>query len=76
MDEISKEIITTLRESGKPLSTQDIATNINRHWSTVQTRCLKLQNKGKVGGFRVGRTNVWVYKPEGDEEADLEVLNI
>lgn len=76
MDEIEKSIVSTLREAGSPLSTQDIANQVNHHWSTVQNRCLRLQNKDKIGGFRVGRVNIWVYRPEGDEEAEIEVLNV
>lgn len=76
MDDIEKKIISTLRSNTSPLSTQDIATKVNHHWSTVQNRCLRLQNKGKIGGFRVGRVNIWVYNPEGDTEAEIETINV
>ena len=74
MDDIEKLIISALRESKNPLSTQDIANRVNHHWSTIQIRCLRLQNKNKINGYRVGRTNIWIYKPEADEEAKLEVI--
>lgn len=71
-----ERIIDILREYHKPMSTKNLADLLNVHWSTVQQRCLKLQNENRIGGFRAGRVNIWFYRPEGDEEAEIEVLNV
>jgi hypothetical protein len=57
--ELSKEILFSLENSDKPLSTSDLVHSLNRAWHTIDRACLKLQISGKVEGFRVGKMNLW-----------------
>lgn len=62
-DNGSKEkIVELLSKTKKPLSTQDIAKELELPWHSVQTRCLRLQIEDKVNGFRIGRMNLWEIK--------------
>ena len=68
-DKVKKDILDLLSRSEKPVSTQDIAQDLEKPWHSIQTRCLMLQIEGKVIGFRVGRINLWQFKiGEGGRE--------
>jgi hypothetical protein len=56
---LEEDILHLLEASSSPLATQDIANRLQRPWHSIQTRCLMLQIKQKVMGFRVGRINLW-----------------
>lgn len=58
-DVLKKEVLAVLKKSSRPISTQEIATTLERPWHSVHTRCLKLQIGGEIVGFRVGRMNLW-----------------
>ena len=52
-------IFNVIRESGKPISTSEIADILKRSWHTVIRYCLDLENEGKIIKFEVGRMNIW-----------------
>jgi hypothetical protein len=60
--DLKKNIFRVLKDSSKPLSTQDLSLELNKPWHSVHTRCLMLQVEGFVEGFRVGRINLWMTK--------------
>jgi len=62
--DIDKDILRILKQSGKPVSTEEIAQRIDRAWFSVQKYCHILKSEGKIHGFRVGRMNLW-YIGEG-----------
>jgi hypothetical protein len=61
-EELDKSILKFLSGLKEPVSTQDIAIKLGKPWHSIQTRCLTLQIKGKVSGFRIGRINLWQIK--------------
>jgi len=63
-DVLEKEILNSLKKETQPVSTQDLAEKLARPWHSVQTRCLRLQLKQKLIGFRIGRINLWQNKNE------------
>jgi DNA-binding Lrp family transcriptional regulator len=58
-DILIKDILEILQKELQPISTQDIAERLARPWHSIQTRCLRLQVKGDIDGFRIGRINLW-----------------
>ncbi len=65
-DKLKEEILAFLKNSEPPLSTQEIATYLEKSWHSIQVRCLKLQIENKINGFRVGRINLWKIKEEDE----------
>jgi repressor of nif and glnA expression len=63
-DKLKLSIIEILNNSVNPVSTQEIASQLEKPWHSIQTRCLRLQIEGKINGFRVGRINLWQKKNE------------
>lgn len=60
--DLEKKILKFLSGENGPVSTQDIAAKLDKPWHSIQTRCLMLQIKGSVNGFRIGRINLWQAK--------------
>jgi len=58
-DSLNKKILKTISKTQIPVSTQDIAEQLQKPWHSIQTRCLRLQISKKINGFRVGRINLW-----------------
>lgn len=61
-DEFKEQILNFLSKNEVPKATQEIASELDKPWHSIQTRCLQLQISGKVLGFRVGRINLWQIK--------------
>jgi len=59
---IEASIFRILNESNKPLSTQEIATKLDKSWHTVIRHCLDLEIKGKLFKFKMGRISAWQVK--------------
>ena len=56
---VEEAIITLLKKEKKPLSTYQIAKKIGISWSTANTYCYKLKDKGKIKGEeRVARVGM------------------
>jgi len=66
--DIDGDIISVLSQLDRPVSTEEIAREIDREWHTVHKYCHILESKGKINGFRVGRMNLWVIEEEMGEE--------
>jgi len=58
-EKIDREILDILSKSEHPVSTREIAMRTNRAWHSINNHCLRLQLKGKIDGFRIGKMNVW-----------------
>lgn len=58
-DIVKEDILKILKKASRPLSTQDIASELDKPWHSVHTRCLILQIEKHVKGFRIGRMNLW-----------------
>lgn len=58
-DNLQKKILKEIQKSPSPLSTQDLSLKLQKPWHSIQVRCLKLQIREKVTGFKVGRINLW-----------------
>jgi len=56
---IKESILKIINNSGKPISTAEIAQNLNKSWHTIIRYCLDLENEGVLIKFEVGRINVW-----------------
>jgi Mn-dependent DtxR family transcriptional regulator len=63
-DTVKASIMDMLSKAENPLSTSEIASELDVPWHSVQMRCLKLQIENLVRGFRVGRMNLWQIKKE------------
>ncbi len=61
-DNLRKNILKIIQKNANPISTQDISTELQKPWHSIQTRCLRLQIENKITGFRVGRINLWQAK--------------
>ncbi len=59
---MKKNILNILKNSDKPLSTDEIAKLLNRSWHTIIRYCLGLENEGKLIKFEIGRISVWQIK--------------
>ncbi|MBI4448080.1 hypothetical protein HY643_03810 [Candidatus Woesearchaeota archaeon] len=59
---IEVEILKLIDAAERPLSTREIAIQLTKAWHTINTRCLKLQLRGEIDGFKVGNTNIWSNK--------------
>jgi len=59
---IEKNILKTLSESDKPLSTQEIASVLGNSWHTIIRYCLDLEIRGKIFKFSIGRIYAWQVK--------------
>ncbi|MEK6926017.1 MAG: FaeA/PapI family transcriptional regulator [Nanoarchaeota archaeon] len=59
---MKESILKVINNSEKPLSTSEIAQNLNKSWHTVIRYCLDLENDGKLTKFGVGRINIWQKK--------------
>lgn len=56
---IKNDILRVIKESGKPISTQEISELLKRSWHTIIRYCLDLENEEKLAKFEVGRIYVW-----------------
>lgn len=59
---IKENILKLLEKSEKPLSTAEIASQLNNSWHTIIRYCLDLQNEGKIFKFSLGRISAWQVK--------------
>ncbi|MFH0978157.1 MAG: hypothetical protein V1837_02530 [Candidatus Woesearchaeota archaeon] len=59
---IQKDILELLALYDRPLSTRELALDLDHAWHSIQNNCLRLQIAGKVRGFRVGNMNLWELK--------------
>lgn len=62
---VEEAIVELLKKEGKPLSTYQIAKKIGVSWSTANTYCYKLKDKGVIKGeekiARVGMNKKMVW---------------
>ncbi|MBS3138742.1 hypothetical protein J4207_03490 [Candidatus Woesearchaeota archaeon] len=59
---IDKRILSYIRESERPVSTRDISEKLAIAWHTADRYCLKLQLKGAVNCFTIGKATAWFVK--------------
>jgi len=59
---IENKILKVLTESDKPLSTQEIASNLGNSWHTIIRYCLDLEIRDKIFKFSIGRIYAWQIK--------------
>lgn len=59
---IKSEILKALSKAEKPLSTDDIASQLSISWHTAIRHCLDLEINGKVTKFTIGRISAWMIK--------------
>ena len=59
---IKESIIKTLSHAERPLSTDEIASELKISWHTAIRHCLDLEIKGKVSKFVIGRVSAWQVK--------------
>jgi Mn-dependent DtxR family transcriptional regulator len=59
---MKETIFKAIEESGKPISTAEIAEKLNKSWHTVIRYCLDLENEEKLTKLEVGRINIWQVK--------------
>jgi len=59
---IKQSILDILSKSEKPLSTQEIAYQLNKSWHTIIRYCLDLQTEDKIFKFSLGRISAWQVK--------------
>lgn len=59
---IEKYILNVLSDSGKPLSTQEIASKLEKSWHTIIRHCLDLEMQNKIYKFNIGRISAWQVK--------------
>ena len=62
LESIEENIFKTLNNSNKPLSTQEIASNLNKSCHTIIRHCLDMEIKGKIYKFSIGRVSAWQIK--------------
>jgi hypothetical protein len=43
----------------RPVSTREISENLKIAWHTADRYCLKLQLKGKIAAFTIGKATAW-----------------
>jgi response regulator of citrate/malate metabolism len=55
-------ITDILEKSEKPLSTAEIASQLNKSWHTIIRYCLDLEIQGKIFKFEIGRVSAWQMK--------------
>lgn len=61
---IKQGILDSLSKSEKPLSTQEIASQLNKSWHTIIRYCLDLQTEERIFKFSLGRISAWQIKNE------------
>lgn len=59
---IEESIVKLLGKTEKPLSTEEIASQLDKSWHTIMRYCLDLEIKNKVYKFSIGRINAWQVK--------------
>lgn len=59
---IEEGILKILNEADKPLSTQEIASQLDKSWHTIIRHCLDLEIKEKIYKFNMGRISAWQVK--------------
>ncbi|MEK6927588.1 MAG: hypothetical protein AABX11_04085 [Nanoarchaeota archaeon] len=57
--DMEERIIKVIDKSGKPLSTDEIAKEIDKSWHTIIRYCLDLEIRGKIYKFSIGRISAW-----------------
>jgi len=57
--EIQNKIIKYLNNKEWPVTTEDVAKDVEISWNTAQLHLIKLQMQGRVKFRRVGRQNQW-----------------
>lgn len=55
-------IFKLIKESSRPISTREISLKLKIAWHTADRYCLKLQLKGKVDCFTIGKSTAWFVK--------------
>tara|TARA_Y100000310_G_scaffold78020_1_gene74615 strand:- start:21590 stop:21787 length:198 start_codon:yes stop_codon:yes gene_type:complete len=59
---VDKAILNLIKASPRPLSTREISEKLRIAWHTADRYCLKLQIKGKVSNFTIGKATAWFQK--------------
>ena len=59
---IEKKILKVLLEASKPLSTDEIASQLGVSWHTAIRHCLDLEIDNKLSKFVLGRICAWYIK--------------
>jgi len=60
--DIKERILALVKESERPVSTNELVQKSKFAWSSIQLNCLQLQLQNKIIGYRVGKMNVWEEK--------------
>jgi hypothetical protein len=64
--DIGKAIFNLVKDtSPRPISTRDISLQLKIAWHTADRYCLKLQLKGKLGAFTIGKATAWYLEKNG-----------
>ena len=67
-EEINEQIIKLLESIDWPITTEQVAKQLNLSWNTAQVHLLKLVAEGKVKYKKVGRQNqFWLNKKYNKE---------
>lgn len=59
---LDKVILKFITDSSRPVSTREISEKLGVAWHTADRYCLKLQLKGKVDCFTIGKATAWYAK--------------
>jgi Mn-dependent DtxR family transcriptional regulator len=59
---IESAIFKLIKSSSRPLSTREISHKLGVAWHTADRYCLKLQLKGKIDCFSIGKATAWFIK--------------
>ena len=59
---LDKAIYNLLKAASRPLSTREIELQLKIAWHTADRNCLKLQLKGKIDSFTIGKATAWFIK--------------
>lgn len=57
-----ENILKVLEEAEKPLSTDEIASQLHISWHTAIRHCLDLEIQGRIFKFVIGRICAWQMK--------------
>jgi predicted ArsR family transcriptional regulator len=60
--DLKEKILEVLKNSNKPLSTDEIASKLKISWHTVMRHCLDLELQDKLSKFIIGRISAWTVK--------------
>jgi predicted transcriptional regulator len=66
--ELDRTIFKFIVDSRRPVSTREISEKLKIAWHTADRYCLKLQLKGKVACFTIGKSTAWHLAPGGSKK--------